>query len=216
MALSKTTQDHDEIRQWAEARGGKPAEVASTEHDGETGIIRFMFPNAPHHNDGALKEIEWDDFFEKFDKSGLALVYQDVTAEGAQSDFNKLIHPENASASAGGEKSAPAKKSTARKSPAKKTASTATKGAKTPAKKVPAKKAPAKKAPAKKVPAKRAPAKKAPAKSAAKKTSVKNAANKAPAKNTSGRGATKQAPARGAVSKTGKPAGKPKKPARSR
>ena len=73
MALSKTTQDHDEIRQWAEQRGGKPAEVASTERSGETGIIRLMFPSAPHHNDGSLKEISWDDFFEKFDKSGLAL-----------------------------------------------------------------------------------------------------------------------------------------------
>ena len=93
MALSKTTQDHEEIQQWAERRGAKPGEVASTESKGGPGILRIMFPKAPHHNDGALKEISWDDFFEKFDASGLALVYQEVTAEGAESNFNKLIHP---------------------------------------------------------------------------------------------------------------------------
>ena len=139
MALSKTTQDHDEIRQWAEKRGGKPAEVASTERSGETGIIRLMFPSAPHHNDGSLKEISWDDFFEKFDKSGLALVYQEQTADGEQSDFNRLIHPENASpsastdtsstGSAGAKKSSTAKRSSS--GAAKKTTGTksATKGA---------------------------------------------------------------------------------------
>ena len=44
MALSKTTQDHDEIRQWAEKRGGKPAEVTSTSENG-TGILRLEFPS---------------------------------------------------------------------------------------------------------------------------------------------------------------------------
>lgn len=92
---SRTTQDHDEIRQWAEARGAKPAEVASTERGGKTGMIRLEFPDAPHHNDGALKEISWDDFFEKFDANGLALTYQEQTADGKQSNFNKLIYPED-------------------------------------------------------------------------------------------------------------------------
>ena len=100
MALSKTTKDHDEIKQWAEARGALPAEVASTERKGEPGILRFMFPKAKNHNDGALKEIEWDDFFEKFDANGLELIYQEVTAEGAESNFNKLVYPENESSSA--------------------------------------------------------------------------------------------------------------------
>ena len=112
MALSKTTQDHDEIRKWAEARGGKPADVASTETKEGAGIIRIEFPGAVHANDSALKEISWEEFFAKFDASGLALVYQEQTADGATRNFNKLIHPENASVSA--KKSAkhtPAKKS---------------------------------------------------------------------------------------------------------
>ena len=55
MALAKTTQDHDEIQQWAEARGAKPAVVSATEEDNSTGIIRLMFPDAPNHNDGSLE-----------------------------------------------------------------------------------------------------------------------------------------------------------------
>ena len=67
MALSKTTQDHDEIKAWAERRGALPAEVESTETSDGPGILRLMFPKAPGANDSALKEIEWDAFFEKFD-----------------------------------------------------------------------------------------------------------------------------------------------------
>jgi len=93
MALSKTTQDHDEIRKWAEERGAIPADVSRTAGAQGTGIIRLMFPKAPHAKDGALEEISWDEFFEKFDASDLALVYQNVTADGEQSNFNKLIHP---------------------------------------------------------------------------------------------------------------------------
>ncbi len=99
MALSKTTQDHDEIRKWAEARGAVPADVASTESEDQTGILRFEFPKAKNANDSKLQEVSWDDFFEKFDRSGLALVYQDVTADGEKSNFNKLVYPEDKKAS---------------------------------------------------------------------------------------------------------------------
>ena len=139
MALSKTTQDHEEIQQWAEARGAVPAEVASTEKNGQTGILRFEFPGAKNANDSALSEISWDEFFEKFDASGLALVYQEKTAGGQKSNFNKLVRPENAKPAA--------KKSSAKKSAAKKRAGT-------PARKAAAKKAPAKKSAAKKTAAK--------------------------------------------------------------
>jgi len=93
MTLSRTTKDHDEIRKWAESRGAVPAEVAGTEKSGEPGILRFEFPKAPNHNDSKLKEIPWDDFFEKFDENDLELVYQEKTADGDKSNFNKLVHP---------------------------------------------------------------------------------------------------------------------------
>ena len=122
MALSKTTQDHDEIQQWAEARGAVPAEVGSTEKNGQTGILRFEFPGAKNANDSALKEISWDEFFEKFDASGLALVYQEKTAAGQKSNFNKLVHPENAKSAGKKSTARPARKAAAKKTPAKKSA----------------------------------------------------------------------------------------------
>jgi len=100
MALSKTTQDHEEIRSWAEKRGAVPAEVASTHRRDEPGILRFSFPRAKDKNNDKLTEVSWDDFFEKFDENNLELVYQEKTAAGRQSNFNKLIHPGSESRSA--------------------------------------------------------------------------------------------------------------------
>lgn len=96
MALSKTTQNHEEIRSWAEKRGAVPAEVASTHRRDEPGILRFSFPRARGKNNDNLTEVSWDDFFEKFDENNLELVYQEKTATGRQSNFNKLIHPGSA------------------------------------------------------------------------------------------------------------------------
>ncbi len=176
MALAKTTQDHDEIRKWAEARGGKPAVVAATETDGATGILRLMFPDAPNHNDGALEEIPWEEFFEKFDESGLQLTYQEETADHQISDFNKLTYPEPDSPE--GKrllKKTASKKGAAKKSAAKAVSKTSAKksvGTKSAAKGAPTKTAPAPKtAPAKKTAAKKSAAKKSASKSASKKTS---------------------------------------------
>src|SRR6184192_3220662 len=103
MAEAKKTTDHDEIRRWAEARGGRPAVVRSTHGKGGTGIIRLEFPNAPNAKDEALEEIGWDEFFEKFDEAGLALLHQEETASGERSNFNKLIGRETAEAREHGE-----------------------------------------------------------------------------------------------------------------
>jgi hypothetical protein len=95
---SKTTTDHDEIRTWAEARGGKPACVKGTGRKSDVGMLRLEFPDNPRANDEGLAEISWDDWFEAFDANGLALVYQEQTAEGKKSSFNKLVSRETASA----------------------------------------------------------------------------------------------------------------------
>ena len=86
---SRTTTDHDEIRRWVEERGGHPASVKGTEHGDAAGILRINFPGTPA--DDALEEIGWDTFFDKFEQSGLAFVYQDQTAEGEESRFGKLV-----------------------------------------------------------------------------------------------------------------------------
>jgi hypothetical protein len=95
---AKVTTDHDTIRKWAEARRAKPATVRSTHRKDDPGIIRLEFPGAPNANDDALEEISWDEFFEKFDEAGLALLYQEETADGQRSNFNKLVGRETAEA----------------------------------------------------------------------------------------------------------------------
>lgn len=95
-STSRTTKDHDEIRNWAEERGGKPAHVSRTGSKSDIGILRIEFPGATASNDANLEEISWDQFFEKFDELGLALLYQEETAGGEKSNFNKLVSSETA------------------------------------------------------------------------------------------------------------------------
>jgi len=58
---------------------------------GDIGLLRLEFPGKPNANDDKLTPISWDDFFQKFEERGLALVYQEQTAEGEKSNFNKLV-----------------------------------------------------------------------------------------------------------------------------
>lgn len=83
--MATSTTDHDEIRRWAESKGGKPAAVARTHQGGDTGIVRIMFPDNKQSEHGNLVEIGWDEFFNQFEESNLALVYD------ANSLFSKII-----------------------------------------------------------------------------------------------------------------------------
>ncbi|HEX5387472.1 MAG TPA: hypothetical protein VFW66_12265 [Gemmatimonadales bacterium] len=96
---SKTTTDHQEIRRWAEQRDAQPACVKGT-GGGDPGMIRLDFPGYTGRDE--LDHISWDEWFEQFDDNNLALVYQDTTAEGEQSNFNKLIGRETAKKRAAG------------------------------------------------------------------------------------------------------------------
>jgi ferritin-like metal-binding protein YciE len=86
--------DHDQIRQWAEERGGQPACVKGTGGRGDTGMIRLDFPG--YTGAESLEPISWDDWFEKFDENGLALLVQEKTGRGQKSNFNKLVSRETA------------------------------------------------------------------------------------------------------------------------
>ncbi|HEX7359741.1 MAG TPA: hypothetical protein VF283_04550 [Bryobacteraceae bacterium] len=94
---SKVTFDHEEIRRWAEERNAKPACVKGTGGEGDTGMIRLDFPGYPA---ASLEHISWEDWFEKFDERNLALLYQEMTAEGQKSNFNKLVSRETAEGAA--------------------------------------------------------------------------------------------------------------------
>jgi hypothetical protein len=86
---SKVTTDHEEIRRWVEARGGWPARVKGTGDDDDPGLIRIDFPG--YSGEESLEPISWDEWFRKFDERKLAFVYQDTTATGEKSFFNKLV-----------------------------------------------------------------------------------------------------------------------------
>jgi hypothetical protein len=93
---SKATIDHDEIRKWVEARGGKPASIEGTAKRGEdAGLLRIDFPSGA--SDPPLNEVSWDDFFEKFDEADLAFLYQDQKADGDASYFCKFVDRKSAS-----------------------------------------------------------------------------------------------------------------------
>jgi len=92
-AASQTTIDHNEIRNWAEARQGQPACVKGTGGKGDTGVLRIDFPGGEEQK---LQAISWDEWFEKFDENGLAFLYQEKTAGGKTSRFNKLVTRETA------------------------------------------------------------------------------------------------------------------------
>lgn len=51
-------------------------------------MLRLDFPG---YSEDELQTITWDEFFDKFEERELALVYQEKTAGGARSNFNKLI-----------------------------------------------------------------------------------------------------------------------------
>lgn len=85
---AKTTTDHETIRRWVEERGGHPATVAGTHRGEEAGVLRIDFEG--DGRDDKLEEISWDTFFEKFEESNLAFLYQDEQG-GKPSRFFKLV-----------------------------------------------------------------------------------------------------------------------------
>jgi hypothetical protein len=93
---SNVTTDHEEIRRWAEERKAKPACVRGTGDKRDIGIIRLDFPG--YSGEDKLEHISWEEWFEKFEESKLALVYQEETAGGQKSNFNKLVSRDNVDA----------------------------------------------------------------------------------------------------------------------
>ena len=100
-AKAKTSTDHDVIRRWAETRGGTPSAVKGTGRGKrDPGMIRIDFPG--YSGEGKLQPISWDEWFEKFDDSNLALIFQEKTARGQRSNFNKLISRDTIEGDGGG------------------------------------------------------------------------------------------------------------------
>lgn len=98
MSSSETTTDHDTIRQWVEKRGGRPSVVRTSGGTGKGkgrsgGVLRFDFGEKEEN----FEETTWDEFFEVFDQSGLAFLFQDKTKDGKVSRFSRFVRQDNAS-----------------------------------------------------------------------------------------------------------------------
>jgi hypothetical protein len=75
MPDTKVTTDHEEIRRWAEERGGKPAAVVGPQEEIAAGGLRIDFPD--YDSGEQLEQISWTEFFEKFDEQNLSFFYQE-------------------------------------------------------------------------------------------------------------------------------------------
>jgi len=99
---SRVLTDHREIRRWADERDAQPACVRGTGSEEDVGMIRLDFPG--YSGETSLEPIEWDEWLQKFDENSLALLVEDETAGGEQSNFNKIIGRESAAAASQGRK----------------------------------------------------------------------------------------------------------------
>jgi hypothetical protein len=94
MASAEPITDHRRIREWAEARGAKPACVKGTRGSRDTCLIRLDFPG--YSGADTLEPISWEEWFKNFDENNLALLVQEETVGGEPSNFNKLVSRETA------------------------------------------------------------------------------------------------------------------------
>ena len=83
-----TTYDHEEIRRWAEERNGNPALVYKTKPEGTVSTLAIDFQEKRLHDD-TLEPIDWEKFFELFEKRLLALQYDDK--EGGEKSLEYKI-----------------------------------------------------------------------------------------------------------------------------
>jgi hypothetical protein len=88
MSEAEVTRDQHRIKEWAEARGGRPSVVSDTARNARPGaILRFDFGK----KDPSLDEVSWDEFFRIFDDNQLAVLLQEKTKSGNTSRFCKFV-----------------------------------------------------------------------------------------------------------------------------
>jgi hypothetical protein len=77
MPENRTTTDHEEIRRWAEERGGRPAAVVNSQNNEDiaAGGLRIDFPD--YDSGEPLQEITWTEFFDRFEEENLTFIFQE-------------------------------------------------------------------------------------------------------------------------------------------
>jgi hypothetical protein len=91
MDTTKITTNHDEIRSWAERRGGKPQIIELDDQQKSVVGVRIDFPGKLDES-YAIESIEqdasWQRFFTVFDGQSLAFEYSD--SEPPRDELTKL------------------------------------------------------------------------------------------------------------------------------
>lgn len=87
---TKTTTDHDTIRNWVEERGSTAAQMTGSSSDGPESLA--ITPRDAEKN--SVEEISWDEFFEIFEEGNLAFVYQTDRDDPSEQWFCKFVDRE--------------------------------------------------------------------------------------------------------------------------
>lgn len=102
MTNTKTLTDHEDIRAWAAARAGAPAinwANATVGGGGEPTLLLVFDQRSYEDQDqgydrpmsaGDIELVEWDEWFEHFDRLGLALVVAEDTPN-QRDEFHEII-----------------------------------------------------------------------------------------------------------------------------
>ena len=82
----KATTDHQDIRDWADARGGRPVVIRGARE--RAGGLRIDWSGRGHEG---VEQVSWQDWFRRFDEQGMSLVFRERTGSGDLSRFCKLM-----------------------------------------------------------------------------------------------------------------------------
>jgi hypothetical protein len=87
-----TTTDPEVIKQWAEARNGRPALMREAVNGTTLSVLSIYLPD--YHYQTSYDEISWDEFFKRFAEEDLVFLYQEKTARGDTSLFCRIVSPQ--------------------------------------------------------------------------------------------------------------------------
>ena len=99
MAETITLTDHEAVRDWAAARMGAPAVVDVSPAGGTQPLLRLVFDQAAYQdqdrgerppNAGGYELVEWDEWFEIFDREQLALVVME-DQPGVRDSWHEIV-----------------------------------------------------------------------------------------------------------------------------
>ncbi|MET3927723.1 hypothetical protein [Devosia sp. 2618] len=93
--MAKTLTDREDIRQWAEARGGNPMLMDTPDGTGSRTLLQLTFGQHAINTDGnegpdrlgGFQLVSWDEWFAALDENKLAVVVSDDPAGGSEAEF---------------------------------------------------------------------------------------------------------------------------------